>query len=120
MPKYHRDTMEVLFVFLKWVASFSHVDEETGSKMDLQNLATVICPNILYAKGKDPTRDETSSAIRVVNELLEYQDEFWVVSTEGPPSTMSCRLKLFRPTGSRGARFHPSRSRTVREPVRTD
>ncbi|GJN89320.1 hypothetical protein Rhopal_002300-T1 [Rhodotorula paludigena] len=82
MPKPHRDTMEVLFVFLKWVASFSHVDEETGSKMDLQNLATVISPNILYAKGKDPARDESFSAARVVHELLENQDEFWEVPAE--------------------------------------
>lgn len=80
MPKPHRDTMEVLFVFLKWVASFSHVDEETGSKMDLQNLATVISPNILYAKGKDPARDESFSAARAVHELLELQDDFWEVS----------------------------------------
>lgn len=79
MPKAHRDTMEVIFVFLKWVASFSHVDEETGSKMDLQNLATVISPNILYSKGKDPARDESFSAARVVHELLELQDEFWEV-----------------------------------------
>ncbi|BGO94074.1 hypothetical protein NBRC10512_003707 [Rhodotorula toruloides] len=82
MPKAHRDTMEVVFVFLKWVASFSHVDEETGSKMDLQNLATVISPNILYAKGKDPARDESFSAARVVHELLEMQDEFWEVPAE--------------------------------------
>ncbi|GAA5941120.1 hypothetical protein JCM1841_003063 [Sporobolomyces salmonicolor] len=82
MPKAHRDTMEVLFVFLKWVASFSHVDEETGSKMDLQNLATVISPNILYAKGKDPARDESFTAARAVHELLELQDEFWEVPTE--------------------------------------
>ncbi|GAA5989573.1 hypothetical protein JCM10908_000535 [Rhodotorula pacifica] len=82
MPKAHRDTMEVLFVFLKWVASFSHVDEETGSKMDLQNLATVISPNILYAKGKDPVRDESFSAARVVHELLERQDEYWEVPVE--------------------------------------
>ncbi|BGP48100.1 Rho-type GTPase activating protein Rga1 [Rhodotorula kratochvilovae] len=82
LPKPHRDTMEVLFVFLKWVASFSHVDEETGSKMDLQNLATVISPNILYAKGKDPARDESFSSARVVHELLELQDEFWEVPAE--------------------------------------
>ncbi|GAA5861735.1 hypothetical protein JCM3774_002689 [Rhodotorula dairenensis] len=82
MPKAHRDTLEVLFVFLKWVASFSHVDEETGSKMDLQNLATVISPNILYAKGKDPVRDESFSAARVVHELLERQDEYWEVPVE--------------------------------------
>ncbi|OAW00076.1 hypothetical protein PTTG_05927 [Puccinia triticina 1-1 BBBD Race 1] len=43
----HQDTMEVLFVFLKWMTSFLHVDpEETGLKMDLQNLATVTTPNI--------------------------------------------------------------------------
>jgi hypothetical protein len=47
--------------------------------MDLQNLATVISPNILYAKGADPTRDESFLAIRAVHELLEYQDEFWQV-----------------------------------------
>ncbi|KAK4703927.1 hypothetical protein P7C70_g2288, partial [Phenoliferia sp. Uapishka_3] len=82
MPKPHRDTMEVIFVFLKWVASFSHVDEETGSKMDLQNLATVICPNILYSKSKDPYKDESFSAVRAVHELLEFQDEFWQVPEE--------------------------------------
>ncbi|KAA1094676.1 hypothetical protein PGT21_028070 [Puccinia graminis f. sp. tritici] len=82
LPKAHRDTMEVLFVFMKWVASFSHVDEETGSKMDLQNLATVITPNILYARSKDPTRDESFLAIRAVNELLEYQDELFQMPPE--------------------------------------
>ena len=29
LPKAHRDTLEVLFVFLKWVASFAHLDERT-------------------------------------------------------------------------------------------
>lgn len=82
LPKGHRDTMEVLFAFLKWVASFSHIDEETGSKMDLPNLATVICPNILYSKGSDPTKDETFLANRAVLYLLEHQDEIWKVPEE--------------------------------------
>ncbi|KAL0067181.1 Rho-type GTPase activating protein Rga1 [Marasmius tenuissimus] len=82
MPKPHRDTMEVLFVFLKWVASFAHMDEETGSKMDSGNLATVICPSILYSRGRDPARDESFGAIRVVTSLLENQDEFWAVPEE--------------------------------------
>lgn len=82
LPKYHRDTMEVLFVFLKWVASFAHLDEETGSKMDLQNLATVICPSILYSRGRDGVRDESFGAIRVVTALLENQDEFFCVPEE--------------------------------------
>lgn len=77
--------MEVLFVFLKWVASFAHMDEETGSKMDLQNLATVICPSILYSRGRDGIRDESFGAIRVVTSLLENQDEFFCVPEEFLP-----------------------------------
>lgn len=77
--------MEVLFVFLKWVASFAHIDKETGSKMDLQNLATVICPSILYSRGRDAVRDESFGAIRVVTSLLENQDEFYCVPEEFLP-----------------------------------
>lgn len=82
MPKPNRDTLEVLFVFLKWVASFSHIDEETGSKMDLQNLATVICPNILYSRGKDASKDESFLGIRAVAEMLQHQDELFTVPQE--------------------------------------
>ncbi|EGN96591.1 hypothetical protein SERLA73DRAFT_170041 [Serpula lacrymans var. lacrymans S7.3] len=82
LPKSHRDTMEVLFVFLKWVASFAHMDEKTGSKMDLSNLATVICPSILYSRGRDAVRDESFGAIKVVTSLLENQDEFYTVPEE--------------------------------------
>ncbi|OCH93648.1 RhoGAP-domain-containing protein [Obba rivulosa] len=85
LPKAHRDTLEVLFVFLKWVASFAHMDEETGSKMDLPNLATVICPSILYSRGRDAVRDESFGAIRVVTVLLEHQDEFYCVPEEFLP-----------------------------------
>lgn len=77
--------MEVLFVFLKWVASFSHVDEETGSKMDLPNLATVVAPSILYAKGRDVAREESFMGIRVVTLLLEYQDDYFTVPDEMLP-----------------------------------
>src|SRR6266436_4670525 len=82
LPKSHRDTLEALFVFLKWVSLFSHIDEETGSKMDLPNLATVICPNILYPKGRDVAREESFMAIRVVTILLERQDDFFTVPDE--------------------------------------
>lgn len=74
--------MEVLFVFLKWVASFAHLDAETGSKMDLSNLATVICPSILYARGRDAMKDETFSGFRVMTSLMENQDEFFAVPQE--------------------------------------
>lgn len=79
LPKPNRDSMEAICLFLRWVASFSHVDEETGSKMDLHNLATVITPNVLYSKSKDPTKDESFLAIEAVMGLLEYQDDFCVV-----------------------------------------
>ncbi|KAF9267680.1 Rho GTPase activation protein [Marasmius fiardii PR-910] len=80
LPKPHR--MEVLFVFLKWVALFVHVDDETGSKMDLENLATIITPSILYRRGLDSARDESFAAIRAVASLLENQDEFFTVPEE--------------------------------------
>ncbi|WVR09101.1 hypothetical protein IAU60_006163 [Kwoniella sp. DSM 27419] len=82
LPRYNRDTMEVLFVFLRWVASFSYKDEETGSRMDMPNLATVICPSILYAKGANAARDESFIAIQAVQDLLENQDEYYHVPSE--------------------------------------
>lgn len=50
--------------------------------MDLGNLATVICPSILYARGRDAMRDETFGALRVVTALLESQDLFFTVPGE--------------------------------------
>lgn len=87
MPKSHRDTMEVLFAFLRWTASFSQVDEESGSKMDAHNLATVMAPNILYAPPKKtdpkiptPQVDESFLAIETVHTLVLLNDSFSEVS----------------------------------------
>ncbi|WFD31085.1 Rho-type GTPase activating protein Rga1 [Malassezia sp. CBS 17886] len=85
LPRAHRDTMEVLFVFLRWVASFSNIDEETGSRMDLHNLATVMCPSLLYARSRDPSPGDALLANRVVARLLERQDDFWVLPDELAP-----------------------------------
>jgi hypothetical protein len=74
LPKAHRDTMEVLFTFLNWTSSFSHIDEESGSKMDIHNLATVMTPNILYPNTKNGTVDESFLAIEAVNALITYND----------------------------------------------
>jgi hypothetical protein len=71
--------MEVVFSFLDWVASFAYVDEETGSKMDLHNIATVITPNVIYAKTKDGAPaviDDSFSSIEVVKSLIEHSQEF--------------------------------------------
>lgn len=70
--------MEAIFVFLKWVASLN-LDAETGSKMDLGNLAIVICPSMLYSRGCDAVQDGSFGAIRVVTSLLENQDELFTV-----------------------------------------
>lgn len=68
-------------MFLNWTASFSHIDEESGSKMDAHNLATVITPNILYVKQKDGSQvqehgDTYFLSIESVNTLIEDQDMF--------------------------------------------
>ncbi|KAI4236839.1 MAG: hypothetical protein L6R40_006028 [Gallowayella cf. fulva] len=76
LPKTHRDSLEILFSFLVWASSFSQVDEESGSKMDTHNLATVIAPNILKDKSAIAPMDENSFlAIEAVNSLIEYNDQ---------------------------------------------
>ncbi len=85
LPKSHRDTLEVLLVFLKWVASFAHSLDDTGSKMDLPNLATVIGPSILFSAGRDAAFESSFGVIRVVTELLENQDEFFTVPEDFLP-----------------------------------
>lgn len=74
LPKPHRDTMEVLFSFLNWVSSFSHVDEESGSKMDIHNLATVITPNVLHMGKQDTPVDDSFLAIEAVHSLIECNE----------------------------------------------
>lgn len=79
LPVCNRATMEVLFVFFRWVASFSHVTSDVGSRMDIPNLARVIAPNILTANSKDPLKDDSFASIRVIEVLLESYEEFCMV-----------------------------------------
>ncbi|KAF2836332.1 RhoGAP-domain-containing protein [Patellaria atrata CBS 101060] len=77
LPKTHRDTMEVLFSFLHWASSFHTVDEESGSKMDIHNLATVIAPNILYSNNKTQDMkdmDASLLAIEAVHCMIECNE----------------------------------------------
>jgi hypothetical protein len=76
----NRDTMEVLFAFLNWTSSFSHVDEESGSKMDVHNLATVMTPNILYSNRKEAGVDDSFLAIEAVTSLIDYNENMCEVS----------------------------------------
>ncbi|KAI5950839.1 rga1 [Candida jiufengensis] len=89
LPRDHRNLLEVLLYFFSWVASFSEVDEESGSKMDSHNLATVLAPNILISKQAATTNTSTTTstndqggsgenyflAIEVVNQLIEQHEE---------------------------------------------
>ena len=79
LPKAHRDCLEVLCAFFNFVASFHQVDEESGSKMDTHNLATVIAPNILYTNAKTPV-DDNFLAIEVVHTLIECNEQMCEVS----------------------------------------
>ncbi|KAK6584824.1 hypothetical protein PZA11_003048 [Diplocarpon coronariae] len=74
LPKTHRDCLEVLCSFFNFVGTFHQVDEESGSKMDTHNLATVIAPNILYTNAKTPV-DDNFLAIEVVHTLIEYNEQ---------------------------------------------
>lgn len=79
LPKVHRDCLEILCSFFNWVASFHQVDEESGSKMDTHNLATVIAPNILFTNAKTPV-DDNFLAIEVVHQLIECNEQMCEVS----------------------------------------
>ena len=81
LPKSHRDSLEILFSFLGWASSFSEIDDESGSKMDTHNLATVITPNVLKEKTEKAGMDESSFlAIEAINSLIEYNEYMCEVS----------------------------------------
>ncbi|KAI5310331.1 hypothetical protein KEM55_008450, partial [Ascosphaera atra] len=98
LPKPFRDTTEVLFNFLNWAASFSQIDDESGSKMDVHNLATVIAPGVLrpddgrlppgpstpatFATGKNVSVGDGLLAIEAVSSLVEFVDTMAEVPRE--------------------------------------
>lgn len=83
LPRSHRNSVEVLLSFFNWVSSFAEIDEESGSKMDIHNLATVISPNILYSKNSgDQANDSYFLAIEVVNQLIEMHEELSYLPTD--------------------------------------
>jgi hypothetical protein len=80
LPKPNRDCLEILFGFLKWVGSFHQVDDESGSKMDIKNLATVIAPNVLFDKNKTSSLDsDPMFAIEAVEALISNIEEMCLV-----------------------------------------
>lgn len=103
LPKSHRDCLEVLFCFLKWSGSFHQIDDETGSKMDVKNLATVITPNVLHSNAKAMALDsEAMYAIVVVETLITYIETMCLVRSSPPAHYWSSP-----PPPPRGPPFRP-------------
>lgn len=98
LPRDHRNLLEVLLYFFSWVASFSEVDKDTGSKMDAHNLATVLAPNILISKQSQGQNEQTGDAyflaIEVVNQLIEQHEELSIIPLE--------LMKIFSECGFEG------------------
>lgn len=102
LPKCHRDTMEILFSFLNWAASFSHIDEESGSKMDVHNLSTVVTPNILYSQKKEAGMDDSCFlAIEAIHTLIACNETMCEVRWKFVGVCGTCINSVFQ-TGSRG------------------
>ena len=93
LPKCHRDTLEVLFVFLKRVSSFATDRDNIGPDSYLSNLAGVIGPNVLFSSNwveksrsaDGSTLKKWSAGTRAMTELLENQDQFFTVPEEFLP-----------------------------------
>lgn len=106
--------MEILFSFLNWAASFSHIDEESGSKMDIHNLATVITPNILYSSKKaEAGMDDSFLAIEAVHTLILCNEAMCEVRQTGNRergSFLTCLYirsrKIYYPYSTTRTSFH--------------
>ncbi len=86
LPKCHRDTLEVLFVFLKRVASPENDESRrlTGTQLNFSDLARGIANSVLYRGGELEGR-EYGNGVRTVIEILKHQDTFFTVPEEFLP-----------------------------------
>lgn len=95
LPLAHRDTLYVLLKFLAQLAR--HSDDiinlstnscrSVGNKMDSNNLATVIAPNILHCNSpgsvaSDEEADERLDVINVVRTMIDHYEELFVVPSD--------------------------------------
>ena len=93
LPKCHRDTLEVLLVFLKWDSSFATVRDNIGTDSYSSNRASVLGPNVLFSGNWIHMSRSTDGGLlvnydvgaRVMIELLENQDQFFTVPKEFLP-----------------------------------
>lgn len=93
LPVAHRDTLYVLLKFLAKVArtagdtsTFEGQVLSQGNKMDSNNLATIIAPNILHCIKSDQL-DETEIAeradvINIVRIMIDHYEDLFIVNSE--------------------------------------
>ncbi|KAL0083670.1 hypothetical protein J3Q64DRAFT_1822765 [Phycomyces blakesleeanus] len=75
LPKENRDTMQLVFMFLHWVSTFSD-----DNKMNIHNLARVIAPSVFYSRTSSKNSHEqnhqsANDGIRVVEMMIMYQED---------------------------------------------
>lgn len=98
LPIAHRDTLFVLLKFLAQLARHSddivnlstNTCRSVGNKMDSNNLATVIAPNILHCNtpgnvASDEEAEERLDVINVVRTMIDHYEELFSV----PPDVMN-------------------------------
>ncbi|CDO94115.1 unnamed protein product [Kluyveromyces dobzhanskii CBS 2104] len=95
LPRQYRNVTEVVFSFLYWASSFSHVDSHSGSKMDIHNLSTVIAPNILYRDTDHTTGFQPPSNAETYRDTFENNEaEEYFVAIEAIEYLISNNEKL--------------------------
>ncbi|KAI9020059.1 hypothetical protein CLU79DRAFT_756936 [Phycomyces nitens] len=82
LPKENRDTMQLLFIFLHWVSTFS-----TDNKMGIHNLARVIAPSIFYSRASaknshEQNQQSANDGIRVIEMMIMYQEDLCKIPFE--------------------------------------
>ncbi len=84
------------------VSFHAGVNQEWGNKMDLDNLATVMTPNILLssaaasASSEKPASENPYDAIHIVKLLFRHQHDLWRV----PPSILKALSGLVDKSGN--------------------
>lgn len=84
LPDVHRDSLKALFEYLAKI-----VKHETRNRMNLQNVAMIIAPNLFLPKKlkKHGERDLTSEinmaavTCKITKIMIKYQDVIWTVPT---------------------------------------
>lgn len=93
LPVAHRDTLYVLLKFLAKVArssgdttTFDGQVVSFGNKMDSNNLATIIAPNILHCIKSDQLDDteiaERADVINILRIMIDHYEDLYIVNAE--------------------------------------